>query len=861
MGRLYPPIINGTIPAFCGTTLVVPFSINKAVSKSEIHGMMLKIKTVSGEVKETIEADAYDILSEYVATFSIDKSKYSIGQYYKIQIAFIDEDGTVGHYSSIGVGKYTTKPTVSIEKLSFGSINSHNYYYTGLYSQKGKDATEKMYSSHFNVYNADGEIIKRSEEVLHNTTTDVERYEATEEFKLVEDLALEQSFYIQFCVTTANGMKANSPKYRVVQRRSVKPEIQVELDATLNEDNGFITLTFNTDEEVILGTFLVSRASSLNGWVYEEFRRFNLQSIVPESWSMLDCTIEHGAQYKYSIQQYNENGIYSERIESNVVQAKFEDSFLYDGNRQLCIKFNPKVASFKQDLSEQKTETIGSKHPYIIRNGNVGYKEFSIGGLISYMMDESEQMFMTLDELGLAVPTTDLTYENILAERTFKLSVLDWLTDGKAKVFRSPTEGNYIVRLMNVSMSPTDSLGRMLHTFTATAYEIAEFNAENLEYYGLIDPTENIKSQTRWASVHLSDYLSEYKTTDDPVKIPINSNRYAYSIQAVDLMPGSIIYLDSEPIMIGATGAFQADSLNPIHHIYVDSRFIGQGTITYSYQTKAISVFGTVMDITIQDVPVKQFIGTNYLTSGLKNNVIDYLRDVRTEVLHLSMARFEKRHIIDIFVDINPEDFEDFDTEFNPIENEYKYYFDMDCKGTVADSSSTEELYLYRIRLRRNDYRGFKGENIFIDTNSTVYAPYTNYIVDGGTWNIFEYSEDLFNVKIDDEIINLFEIEKYEVSIPEQIKTIVPSAGVLTEVGYSKQIITYTFDNLDDRVEEAKVAYLLALANYDAARTDGEKYTPADVASRYDILTVAYKTYVTTLQQVIDEYKEAYGIQ
>ena len=47
---------------------------------------------------------------------------------------------------------------------------------------------------------------------------------------------------------------------------------------------------------------------------------------------MLDCTIEHGAQYKYSIQQYNENGIYSERIESNVVQAKFEDSFLYDGN-------------------------------------------------------------------------------------------------------------------------------------------------------------------------------------------------------------------------------------------------------------------------------------------------------------------------------------------------------------------------------------------------------------------------------------------------------------------------------------------------------------------------------------------------
>ena len=54
MGRLYPPIINGTIPAFCGTTLVVPFSINKAVSKAEIYQMAVKVKTVNGTLKETI---------------------------------------------------------------------------------------------------------------------------------------------------------------------------------------------------------------------------------------------------------------------------------------------------------------------------------------------------------------------------------------------------------------------------------------------------------------------------------------------------------------------------------------------------------------------------------------------------------------------------------------------------------------------------------------------------------------------------------------------------------------------------------------------------------------------------------------
>lgn len=64
--------------------------------------------------------------------------------------------------------------------------------------------------------------------------------------------------------------------------------------------------------------------------------------------------------------------------------ADFEDLFLYDGKRQLAVRFNPKVATFKQNKLEQKTETIGNKYPFVIRNGAVDYKELSISGLISY---------------------------------------------------------------------------------------------------------------------------------------------------------------------------------------------------------------------------------------------------------------------------------------------------------------------------------------------------------------------------------------------------------------------------------------------------------------------------------------------
>ena len=54
----------------------------------------------------------------------------------------------------------------------------------------------------------------------------------------------------------------------------------------------------------------------------------------------------------------------------------FEHMFLFDGKRQLKVKYNPKVSSFKNNILESKIETIGGKYPYIFRNGNIDYHEF-----------------------------------------------------------------------------------------------------------------------------------------------------------------------------------------------------------------------------------------------------------------------------------------------------------------------------------------------------------------------------------------------------------------------------------------------------------------------------------------------------
>ena len=75
--------------------------------------------------------------------------------------------------------------------------------------------------------------------------------------------------------------------------------------------------------------------------------------------------------------------------------------------------------------------------------------------------------------------------QQVYKERKYKLAVEQWLTNGQPKLFRSPQEGNYVVRLMNVSLSPEEKLSRMLHSFTATAYQVADYTPQEMQNNGV----------------------------------------------------------------------------------------------------------------------------------------------------------------------------------------------------------------------------------------------------------------------------------------------------------------------------------------------------------------------------------------
>lgn len=913
MAKLYPPAVAGTLPAFCGTEIIsVPFSMNRAVSSSEVAGFALKIKTVTGTYIATLtqtDSTKFNTDSDCVVTFNLSEATktlvFNIGQYYKMQLAYIDQNGAIGIYSTVGVMKYTSEPEVIIERLEAKRINQHNYSYVGKYSQSGnveladgtlvkKDTTEKMYSSRFEITDGDGNTVFDSGEKIHKTGDDTVSYESFEEVLVAQDFDINTSYYIKFYVTTTNGLTKSSPKYRIMQRRSIRPEIEIKLVAKLDRDNGFINLSFETPEPIVSGTFLISRAVSSNGYVWEEFKRFDLQSMIPEKWSLMDCTVEQGSTVRYSLQQYNTKNVYSDRIISNDVYVDFEDIFLYDGERQLKVRFNPKVTSFKTDILEQKVDTIGSQHPYILRNGNVYYKEFPLSGLISYQMDDT-YLFMSKEELGLSKKSFNLTSDNLAAERKFKLKVLEWLTNGKAKLFRSPTEGNYIVRLMNTSLSPNDTVGRMLHTFSSTAYEIASYTMDNLEKYGLIDAREALSTQTRWVTIDLSTFkqTNTGKYAEDEL-VTLNT-RDMYSIQFTGLVPGTVFYLrqtndtKEKPISIavGSTGAYMIENFNsPYTKVQIRYRDIGQGMLTYSYKSKASNVFSTIDDVYIEDVPAWQWIGR--YPDGIGNdrkNILGALEDTKTEVLHITWGRFTKRPMQDVFMKFTADQLkiiQDQPKNSNLIPGvkdnvvasygDFQLYWDRELTEPIEKPWELETYMLYNIRANRQVYEDLLREGYVVDRIDSIIAPAIGYYYDSKTGECAPITDGMYNIWFggtqnefnqwnnNHDAFSLIDDEEYILpNVLDFYDTIRVSSGVITEFSFSRQIADFSFESINSYVRNAKSSYEKALEDFEEARSDAST-DPNDLENLRATVKTEYQEFLRELDRAIADYKEANGI-
>lgn len=121
MARLYPPNISGTLPSFYGNELIIPYSMNKIVKSSEVAGFALRVKSAATEtfLFEVIgPTDIPVTFSEHEIIFTLggtQLSKMFVGEYYKVQIAYVETgSNAIGYYSTVGIVKYTGRPLATI---------------------------------------------------------------------------------------------------------------------------------------------------------------------------------------------------------------------------------------------------------------------------------------------------------------------------------------------------------------------------------------------------------------------------------------------------------------------------------------------------------------------------------------------------------------------------------------------------------------------------------------------------------------------------------------------------------------------------------------------------------------------------
>ena len=506
--KLPAPIVDNLLPAI-GSNLdkYVTIKFPMDIDLNNIVKYKYRIKSViTGKTIVAGKVNKYSNYLDRVYITSALQDYCTTGNTYQFQccfVSFADNTEIEGYWSNIGIFKYIDSTKIKFDNDSI--IKDNGYlkinYSSDILSERLIEYQIFYYTNNDILINETPVYINNinNDEIISNKIfTEIHHYPPA-------DMDLGQINKIEVTIKTTSGLSLKG-----TSTGEWKPTIYSFPQVATN-DNSFdvdsnlgyikVSLRFSKVEDKIptSGKYNLKRTSSATNYSnYQSIAQFQLSSSNGLNiFEYIDRNIENNQTYSYYIENIQNYNLYQIEVKdkATTVTAQFEDIFLMDKDYCLKIAFNPDVSNFKNTVLEQKIETIGNRTPFIYRNGKVSYKEFQISGLLSFLQDE-EQFFgknyiLNIDEKRPAesqvnttreqtndalFSMTNLNLTNIAKEKDFKLKVLEWLHNGKPKVFKSPYEGNYIVQLTNVSLTPEKTLGRMLHSFSATAYEVADYS-------------------------------------------------------------------------------------------------------------------------------------------------------------------------------------------------------------------------------------------------------------------------------------------------------------------------------------------------------------------------------------------------
>ena len=452
--------------------------------------------------------------------------------------------------------------------------------------------SEYIYSYRFKLYNNLQELIEDSGVILAN------KYQDNASFNYVckTEMQNSKSYTLEFEYTTRNDysetalINFTNNQYTIDKLPYVIYTAETEVSdpsdpdggtyfpleelttVSLEEDEGRLGIKlYDKDDNTYTGNICIRRTDSRSNFqLWEDIKILVLKKQrINDLDIFYDYTVESGVWYKYGIQKIekSEKGTITRGVltQSNPILRNFDYSFLLGENeQQLKLMFDFNMNSYNVKKSDSVNETIGGRTPIITRNGNLGYKTFPINGVISFWSDEND-LFCTKRKLYKYPDIVNLYNEyntdngiiqyDYIHERNFREAVIEFLQDAKPKLFKSPTEGNVIVRLTDVGFSPNQTLGRLVYTFSCTAYEIADNTMENYLKYDFYNvgecETEFNLNEVRIGQIQSTDGFSTstniFEEIGKKYNIDTNVNGYTYQVGKISNLK---ITFDGNPLRI-----------------------------------------------------------------------------------------------------------------------------------------------------------------------------------------------------------------------------------------------------------------------------------------------------------------------
>lgn len=534
--NLYPPIVDTYVPAFLtdsGTDkdiCRIYFTLSQFNTMEDIENVQVTVRSqytnlsVLNKSKYPSEVMLTSIQEDTSKTSDdryyielnktdIQGGQFEINQYYKVQMRFTHIDAAdvslatpqaidgwlaaninlFSEWSTVCLIRGISTPQLAVSGFTIegGEISWANYnpIIYGTLSFNNEEETEKLKSYQVKLYDENDNLLTDSGIQYTNTNS----FSYGLNYNFVAGAAYK--FTIE--CTTMNLYSAIAT-YEFTTATEESEILDFTFMAETDEDNGRVILTIKKSNitDGFTGELVLRRTSNkTNFTIWEDLKTYTYEGATAIKETFNDMTIESGVWYKYYLQKRSNGVAASTKYIKTPIMIIFDDMFLTTKDRQLKIKFNPTVSSFKRTIQESRTDTLGSQFPFVRRNGHANYAQFPIGGLISFQIDESE-LFTSLEELFgehlyLYTDYNDdhriTEANNIVYEKLFKDKVIEFLYSEQPKLFRSATEGNFIVKVMDASFSPNATLGRRIVSFTATAYEIAECNIDNFKKYDILE--------------------------------------------------------------------------------------------------------------------------------------------------------------------------------------------------------------------------------------------------------------------------------------------------------------------------------------------------------------------------------------